>query len=497
MSYSNRYMLAVFGACLCVVAVGFIFWERARYLKGVYYPGKTLALIGNSIEVGKNIERLHDWKLYHAKKAIGLGGKCWQYSLFGRNAGTLELLDPELIKYVLKTNMDNFGKGGLFNETFRDLLGDGIFNSDGASWKLHRALISPIFSARRLTEHMEGVFLKHGYQVINILERAARDDQTIDLQDLFFRYTFDCICEIAFGFESNTLERNNEFSGAFDKAQRIIFGRMFTLPIVWKSKRLLGVMEERELSEAIGCLDKYVWGIIEERREDKSFSERDDLLSWAMNNMGLQEINYLRDLVLNVMIAGRDTTACTLTWLFYILGRRGDIDGKIYEEIESVVGDDAVSYEHLKEMKYLGACVSETLRLYPAVPMDGKVSVEDCVLPNGLKIPRGTNIFYSAYVINRLESIWGKDAESFVPERWFDGPNVNNISGYVFPTFNAGARLCLGKPMALVEIKILAVMLLKKFRFTFTREATYNLNIVLSMKGGLNVMVRERGKKLK
>ncbi|AYV80388.1 MAG: cytochrome P450 704B1 [Harvfovirus sp.] len=476
---------------LLVLVVGFIVYERARYLKGVYRPKGTFPIIGNSIEFAKNVTLMHDWKLSHAKKAVALGHKCWQFSIFGKNALVLEILDPDLLKYVLKINADNFGKGGAFNETFGDLLGTGIFNSDGPPWKKHRAFISPIFSYKRLTEHMEGVFIKHARLMIDILEDASTFNKQIDLQDLFFRYTFDCICAIAFGFESNTLHSKNTFSVAFDNAQKIIFERMFTLPLLWKIKRALSCSSERELAASIRVLHNYISEIIRER---KTKENADDLLSLALLAMDNSNgESHLIDLVLNVLIAGRDTTGCTLTWLFNIFASRADIDAKAYEEINRIIGDGGVNSDNIKELKYLEATIAETLRLYPPVPFDGKVSLKLCQLPNGLMIPPGTNICYSPYVINRLESLW-ENAESFLPERWLQGKNLTNISAYIFPTFNAGPRLCLGKPMALMEIKILAGVILNKFKFTRVspREPTYNVNFVLSMKESLLVAVHHR-----
>ncbi|AYV77733.1 MAG: CYP86A7 [Edafosvirus sp.] len=477
--------------CLFIILTLFIIYQKSIIFKGVYYPPKYMPIIGNTIEFMENIHRFHDWRLDHSKKAIALGQKCWQYSLFGRKFHAVELLDPDLLKYILKDNVNNFGKGGMFNEIFHDLLGNGIFNSDGDTWRMHRQLISPIFSVKRLTQHIESVLIKNGNIIIEILNKIASSaNNKIDIQDLFFRYTFDCICEIAFGFEANTLKnKRSEFSNAFDRAQQIIYDRLYTLPIIWKSKRMLSIGSEKELAKCISVLDNYILQIIENHKDN--LSNRNDLLSVVMENSDCNT-TYLKNMILNIMLAGRDTTACTLTWLFSVLSTNVNINNKLCDEISNM--DNNINYDNIKKMKYLEATISETLRLYPAVPLDGKIAVQKCVLPNGLHIPAGTNIIYSPYIINRLESLWGKDMDEFIPERWMKETNITNISSYRFPTFNGGTRLCLGKSMALSEIKILTCMLLNKFRFTRTddKKLDYNIGILLSIKNGLTLHVHKR-----
>lgn len=144
---------------------------------------------------------------------------------------------------------------------------------------------------------------------------------------------------------------------------------------------------------------------------------------------------YLRDIVLNFLIAGKDTTANTLTWFFYMLCKNPIVQDKVALEIkESVEWDkeDNNNTEHFTEklnesaidkMHYLHAAISETLRLYPAVPVDSKMADEDDVLPNGYRVIKGDGMNYMTYAMGRMTYLWGEDAEDFRPERWL----VNGI----------------------------------------------------------------------
>ncbi|XP_047318917.1 cytochrome P450 704C1-like [Impatiens glandulifera] len=124
---------------------------------------------------------------------------------------------------------------------------------------------------------------------------------------------------------------------------------------------------------------------------------------------------YLRDIILNFMIAGKDTSANTLSWFFYLLCKNPQIQDKIEQEIKEIVGWEGnvdefierVTEEVLQKTHYLHATLTETPRLYPAVPVDGRCADNDDILPDGYEVRKGDGVYYMAYAIGRMESIWG------------------------------------------------------------------------------------------
>merc|ERR1712046_483592 len=152
---------------------------------------------------------------------------------------------------------------------------------------------------------------------------------------------------------------------------------------------------------------------------------------------------YMRDMVLNFLIAGRDTTAQNLTWTFYELCQRSDVIQRMREEVESVCGEAEVGYGDVSRLQYVRAVVDEGLRLHPSVSFDMKLAVADDVLPDGTVIKAGCRVAYAPFSQGRDKALWGKDASDFRPERWLEMPHRPTTYEYV--AFNAGKRECLGK----------------------------------------------------
>jgi len=153
-------------------------------------------------------------------------------------------------------------------------------------------------------------------------------------------------------------------------------------------------------------------------------------------------------------------------------------------------------YEKVGKLNYTHAVAIEVLRLHPSVPVDIKFAKKADNLPDGTYVPKGSTVLYSPYAIGRSEKTWGGDAKKFKPERFLVGENggFKDPSQYKFPTFNAGYRLCLGKDLALLEIKLVLAMLLPKFKFEIANahDGGYCSTLVLPMEPGLIMRVEKR-----
>jgi cytochrome P450 len=200
--------------------------------------------------------------------------------------------------------------------------------------------------------------------------------------------------------------------------------------------------------------------------------------------------DFLRDLVLNFLIAGRDTTAQALSWTMYCLCTHPAVEAKARREVIEVCGVRGPAYEDMTQLPYLQAVLSEALRLYPSVPMDAKIATNDDVLPDGTFVPRGTVVMYDIYAMGRDTAIWGDDAEKFRPERWLE---MNEAPGnYKYPVFNAGPRECLGRRLALVEMKTCLAMLLPALKLKLAvpaEEITLDAQLTIGMGRGLPCFV--------
>ena len=160
---------------------------------------------------------------------------------------------------------------------------------------------------------------------------------------------------------------------------------------------------------------------------------------------------FLQDLVLNFLIAGRDTTAESLSWTFFLLRTHPHVEKRVREESGNLIGNRELTYADLNQFSFLLAVVNESLRLYPSAPLDHKVSVSEDILPDGSKIDKGDVVVYNIFAMGRSKDIWGDDADEFKPERWL---NKYAPSSYSYPVFNAGPRECSGKRLAVLNFLI-------------------------------------------
>eukprot|EP00009_Paramoeba_aestuarina_P004915 CAMPEP_0201513646 /NCGR_PEP_ID=MMETSP0161_2-20130828/5662_1 /ASSEMBLY_ACC=CAM_ASM_000251 /TAXON_ID=180227 /ORGANISM="Neoparamoeba aestuarina, Strain SoJaBio B1-5/56/2" /LENGTH=426 /DNA_ID=CAMNT_0047909947 /DNA_START=631 /DNA_END=1911 /DNA_ORIENTATION=+ len=423
---------------------------------------------------------------------------------------------------MLKTNQANYEQGEGRKQIFEDLLGDGIFNVDGHMWEAQRKAASKEFSVSRFRNYMLEIFSEFSLEVMGRLEEAAIKKTPVDIQDLFFRYTFDSFGKLAFGLDVGCLvgEKSPPFAHAFDQANVLTSARFFDM--FWPVKRMFGIGSEGELAAHIKTINDYVFKIVEERKKlsREELSSNRDLLSrfmcLKMADGREPDAYYLRDLVTNFMLAGRDTTASGLSWTIYHIFQNPAAMERARKEIAENIQEDPIdlplpstcssfslsskppiinrpTYEQLRDMPYLHAIFSEALRLNPPVPADGKTVKKDDVLPSGLKLKAGEMCAFMPYCMGRHPALWGENAEEFLPERWIDGEGkFKRESPFKFSVFQAGPRQCLGIDFAYLEAKLILAMILQRFNLTMVDDPAKTVEgegLTMSIQGGLKVMV--------
>ncbi|MQM12530.1 hypothetical protein Taro_045448 [Colocasia esculenta] len=460
-----------------------------------------------------HLDKLHD---YHADLAQRYGA--FRVSHFTRNY--VYLVDPADVEHILRTNFANYSKGSYTYELVNDLLGDGIFAVDGGKWRQQRKLASFEFTTRNLREYSIGVFRRNATALALVISEAAASNRAVDIQDLFMKSTLDSIFKVGFGVELDTLSGSNKegsrFAEAFDASGEVIVRRYFDF--LWKIKRILNIGAEAELKEHLKVINDFVYKVIRSKTQqqisaprDASVMRREDILSRFLaqkEECVEMDMKYLRDIVLNLVIAGRDTTAGTLSWFLYMLCKHPEVQEKVASEAAMATGLAApsctpmadfaavVTEEVLDKMHYLHAALTETLRLYPAVPVDPKACLSDDTLPGGYDVRGGDLVSYAPYSMGRMKQLWGEDAEEFRPERWLDEKGVfQPESPFKFAAFQAGPRICLGKDFAYMQMKIFAAVLAHFFTFELRdadKQVTYRNTFTLPIDQGLHVRAFRR-----
>lgn len=464
---------------------------------------KCYPIIGSSLEILANLNRRIQWTsdLIRASPSATV--------VIHRFLGTRVVLtgNPSNVQHILKTHFHNYHKGQTFAINLSDFLGGGIFNADGDNWKFQRQVSSHEFNTKSLRKFIETVVdAELSDRLIPILSMAAANNSVLDFQDILQRFAFDNICKIAFGYDPAYLLPSlpqAKFAVAFEDAARISSERFSSIrPTVWRLKRLMGVGSEKRLKLAVGEVREFAKNIIREKKEElkhKSSLDSTDLLSRFLSS-GHSDEDFVTDIVISFILAGRDTTSAALTWFFWLLFKNPDVEDQILNEINEK--SELPVFDEVKDMIYTHASLCESMRFYPPVPADSKEAVSDDVLPDGTVVRKGMRVTYHPYAMGRLEELWGSDWPEFRPERWLQrDPDTGKWSfvardPYTYPVFQAGPRICLGKEMAFLQMKRVVAGVLRRFQVVPVvedgGEPVFTADLTAKMKGGFPVRIVER-----
>ncbi|CAA2955789.1 cytochrome P450 704C1-like [Olea europaea subsp. europaea] len=497
---SNPLLISIFAVILAICAVKKILGS-SKMEKKKYHP-----IAGTVLHQLLNFRRLHDYMTELTQKNM-------TFRLLYLNNSEVYTADPAVVEYVLKTNFANYGKGWYHHNILKDLLGDGIFTVDGERWKHQRKMSSYEFSTRNLRDFSSGVFKTNAAKLAGIVSEAIASNQIIEIQDLFMKSTLDSVFKVVLGVDLDSMRGTNEegtqFSKAFDEASELTAYRY--VDISWPIKQFFNIGSEAKLKSCMKIVNEFVYKVIRNKIEqvhkpsDHLSLNKGDILSRFLD-MNETDPKYLKDIILSFIIAGKDTTASTLSWFFYMMCKHPLIQVKIAKEVREAAKlqkntsidemANIITEEALDKMQFLHAAITETLRLYPVVPEDGKMCFSDDTLPDGFSVKKGNLIAYQPWAMGRMKSLWGEDAEEFRPQRWLDENGVfQQESSFKFTAFQAGPRICLGKEFAYRQMKIFAAVLLGVFSFKLNDEkkaVNYRTMLTLQIDGGLHLRAAHR-----
>ncbi|KAJ5087907.1 cytochrome p450 protein [Penicillium angulare] len=418
--------------------------------------------------------------------------------------------DPDNIKAILAKQFTDYGKGEPFRREFEPFLGDSIFTTDGAEWHASRQLLRPQFIKDRVSDlhtfegHLQTLFTvmsvggdaaAAGAAIAtreqgNIVNYSA-SGRVIDMSDLFFRYTLDVATDFLLGQDTKSLtwcdliaENNSipqqEFAEAFAEVQRV----QSQINRAGPAKRFV---PRDSYNNALRLINDFISPFIEHALEippeelEKRTSDKDEGGAGRYTFLHAlaqftRDRKVLRDQLVAVLLAGRDTTASTLSFAIYELSKKPECVQRLRAEIAQQVGLEGdvacrnPSYADLKDMKYLKHVLDETLRMYPAIPYNVRMAFHDTTLPRGggpdgnqpVAIAKNTPIAYSTLIMQRRADLYPADQPHpsvFAPERW-EGWQPKT---WQFVPFNGGPRICIGQQFAITEMSYVLVRLFQKF----------------------------------
>jgi cytochrome P450 len=417
--------------------------------------------------------------------------------------------DPENVKTILATKFNDFGLGNR-EKSLGHLLGRGIFTTDGERWAHSRAMIRPNFNRNQVAD-LEA-FEKH---IQTLFASLPRDGSTVDLQDLFFKFTIDSSTEFLFGKSTSSLESTlkgqatseSDFAWAFNHSQEYVAkrGRLGFLRRFFQNQK-----GEDAIRICHEFVDQFVDEAVHYREKlDAGSAENDDKYVFLYElAKETKDKRRLRDELLNVLLAGRDTTASLLSNMWFMLAKHPEAFAKLQQEVQDTFQGAVPTYEQLRNLKYLKWCMNEckpfftaspflpsitnhsppkALRIHPVVPGNSRQAVRDTFLPRGggpdgsapVFVSAGSIVVYWPYAMHRRTDLYGADANEFRPERW-----ETLRPGWEYLPFNGGPRICLGQQYALTEAGYVTVRLLQEFKELKCRDSgPWRENLTLTLCG--------------
>ena len=360
---------------------------------------------------------------------------------------------PDLIEQVLVVDYRKFTKGNLLRRN-RLLFGNGLLVSEGDFWRRQRKLAQPAFHRERIN-----AYGKIMTDCADEMLRNWKDGETRDVHAEMMRLTLEIVTRTLFSAGAGEAQAE-KVERALQGAQESVMKRMGQ-PIKFHDR--IPTVANRQLGRAVHVMDGIIYGIIRERR--KSGAHPGDLLDLLLqvrdedDGTGMSD-KQLRDEALTMYLAGHETTALALTFVFYLLAQHPDVDRKLTAELDSVLAGRPPEPADRARLPYAEWVLLEAMRLYPPVWAVARNAIEDCEI-GGHRIPAKTTVIATQWAMHR-DPRYFDAPEEFRPERWADD-FAKTLPKYAYFPFGGGPRVCIGNTFALMEGILLMAAVHQRF----------------------------------
>jgi cytochrome P450 len=398
--------------------------------------------------------------------------------------GTLriyQLTHPEDIELVLRGNHRQYHKDRM-TRNLSGLLGEGLLTSEGEVWRRQRRLAQPAFQLDQIT--------KYSTVMVALTQRLLESwqpGQTRDLHGDMMRLALEIVGQTLFG--ANVGGMADEVGRILEVAMHYFASPISLFPWLAKLPTPLG----RRYRQACRQLDTLMFKTIAHRRARGS--EGDDLLSRLLtvrDEDGTQMTDaQLRDELVTLFLAGHETTALAMSFVFYLLAQHPDAVTRLEAELDAVLGGRAPTAADVPRLRYTEWVVKEAMRLYPPAPGIGREALTDGEI-RGYFVPRGTQLSLVQWVVQR-DPRWFDQPDDFRPERWDNDLARRLPRGAYFP-FGDGPRICIGNHFAMMEAVLILATTAQRYRLDLAPGYVLDLfpSVTLRPRHGVHVVVRSR-----
>jgi cytochrome P450 len=423
------------------------------------------------------------------------------------NRRALVVGDHEAVAGILRDRPDGFRRTSRLQEIGREMgLEPGVFGVNGDAWRRQRRMVMAGFDPAHVKRYFPSL-LSVAQRLAARWEKAATQGHSIDLQADLMRYTVDAIAGLAFGAEVNTLESDGDvIQQHLNKIFPALFRRIMAPVPIW---RLVRSAADRQLERSILAVNAAVDGFIAQARArmraDPSLREHPRNLLEAMiaaadkPDSGIDDRQVAGN-VMTMLLAGEDTTANTIAWMIHLLWRNPPALASATDEVRRVVGDARnPTQEQMAQLEFVEACAHETMRLKPVAPQLPLQTLRDMTIGE-VQVPAGM-VVISVLRRDSVSESHLPRAASFEPGRWLGGEGgagqLAASAKRLSMPFGAGPRICPGRYLALLEMKMAMAVLLGRFDIESVdtpdgNEPREHLSFTMAPVG-LRMRLRERG----
>jgi cytochrome P450 len=377
--------------------------------------------------------------------------------LFGRHLFVIN--DPAAIKQVLLDNVGNYEKTEITRRVLEPGLGKGLITLEGETWRRHRRTMAPAFDHRSIasfTPLMTGAaeeLLTHWSQ----LGAAASTDVAEDMMEV----TLKIISRTMFSSDSDDIM--TIMGGAAGRYQAEI--RPNILDLLGLPLWIAALGRQKAANRVFSEFDTLIDRLIEARARDPANGPKDLLARLIAardeqtgGGMSAQEV---RDHVITIFMAGHETTAMAMTWVWFLLSQHPVEEAKLHAELDTVLGGRAPTQEDLAKLTYTRMVIEETMRIYPTVPAMEREALADDTLV-GRHIPKGSTVMIVPWVLHRHLKLWPNPGR-FDPERFSQEQSAAR-QRFTYLPFGGGRRICIGAAFSIAEATVLLATLAQRFR---------------------------------
>ncbi len=374
---------------------------------------------------------------------------------------TLIVNRPDLVRDVLIDERGIFPKSDLMVNALDALIGNSIFVSSGDVWRRQRAMVDPSLTMMRINRAFPD--MEAGVaECVQTLTRAAETHESFSLDLLMSHLTADIICRTVFstGVSEKVTHEVFEAFTLFEKSVAQV--EIFRLVI---EKAFTKTPQKPHVLEACRVIRKAIGELLDTHTGEggKSYDDIASALMLARDDEGQ---GFSREELIDqlgvMFLAGHETSASALTWVFYLLSQQPEAVKRIRKEVASLAGDGPISFEHTKKLVFTRNVFRETIRLYPPITFLPRVAMEDTRLGDR-RVKRGALVIVAPWVLHRHKAYW-RDPDVFDPDR-FAADREQDMTVNAYIPFGIGPRICAGAAFASIEAVLIIASLVRAFDF--------------------------------